>query len=157
MSYDAIRGLIVFDGPKATREDIGTYELRYYITFSNQTMSFDESYNFTLLVTADELIPDKVDPCQDDDKCIVVEETWEGKIIEEDASNGDFNADAPIPTISYVSPAGLVTISWDREMLIPEELDPIALEKIGLRDYENHTNFGKGVGLARLGQSADDE
>ena len=112
-------------------------------------MSWDESYNFTLLVYADELIPEPVDPCLGNDKCIIVEETWDGPIIEEDDADGTFDIDAPIPTISYISPAGLVTISWDREMHIPEELNPIALEKIGLRDYENHTNFGKGIGLAQ--------
>ena len=35
VSYDAIRGLIIIDGQKAVREDIGEYELRYYVTFSN--------------------------------------------------------------------------------------------------------------------------
>ena len=35
VSYDPIRGVIEIDGPKATRDDIGTYELSYYINFSN--------------------------------------------------------------------------------------------------------------------------
>ena len=35
VSYDAIRGLIIIDGQKAIRQDIGEYELCYYVTFSN--------------------------------------------------------------------------------------------------------------------------
>ena len=52
-----------------------------------------------------------------------------------------------------------MTITWDREMQVPGELDPIALEKIGLRHYQSHTDFGKGIGQARhdkiLGQEAN--
>ena len=163
VSYDPIRGLIVIDGPKATRDDIGTYELRYFVTFSNQTISWDQSYNFTLLVYADDY-PGPYDPCEGiegndiyNDECnenIVDPDTWKGKLIEDNA--GVYHPDAPIPTISYVSPSGLVTITWDREMQIPEELDPIALEKIGLRHYQSHTDFGKGVGRARHEETVAD-
>ena len=75
-------------------------------------------YNFTLLVYADEIIKDPDESCEQNDSCNIIDtDTWEGKIIEED---GIYHPDAPIPTISYVSPSGLVTISWDREMQIPE-------------------------------------
>ena len=68
-----------------------------------------------MFVYGEELIEDPVDPCQGNEKCKIIEtNTWDGKIIEE--IEGDFDTDAPIPTIVYVSPAGLVTISWDREM-----------------------------------------
>lgn len=34
-------------------------------------------------------------------------------------------------------------------MLIPEDLDEIAVKKIGLVDGANHTDFGKGLGEPR--------
>ena len=59
-----------------------------------------------------------------------------------------FDQDAPIPTITNVSPAGLVTITWDRSIQVPDELDQIALDKIGMRDFALHSDYGKGTGLA---------
>ena len=56
---------------------------------------------------------------------------------------------APIPTISFVSPSGLVTIEWDKEMQIPVDLDEIAMSKVGLRNYSEHESFGLGKGQAR--------
>ena len=56
---------------------------------------------------------------------------------------------APIPTISFVSPSGLVTIEWDKEMQIPVDLDEIAMSKVGLRDYSEHESFGLGKGQAK--------
>lgn len=73
---------------------------------------------------------------------------WEGEIIES-LTPGPFSPDAPIPVLESVSPTGLVKITWDRDMQAPSDLDKIALEKVGLRDYSKHVEFGKGEGLAR--------
>lgn len=83
VSYDPIRGLIVIDGKNVTRADEGEYTLRYFVTFSNATIEWDVEYNFTLLVTADELY-NKADPCElDIHKCQIVDVyDWKGKTID---------------------------------------------------------------------------
>ena len=65
ISYDPISELIWINGPEATREDIGTYELRFYVTFSNSTLEWDEDFFFELYVHADEIIDNSVIECQE--------------------------------------------------------------------------------------------
>ena len=149
VSYDPFSKEILINGPEATREDIGIYDLRFYVTYSNSTLEWDEDFIFKLIVYADDIIDDPfvVECLKGEVDCPITDDlSWKGKVIEGD---GTFDSDSPIPSITFVSPTGLVTITWDREIQIPvEELDKIALDKIGMRDFALHSDYGKGTGLA---------
>lgn len=56
VTYDPDLNVITFESSRATEENLGTFDLRFYSTYYNSTYEWTEEFTFELIVFQDPVI-----------------------------------------------------------------------------------------------------